>query len=59
MKEKYTLRVKKGKNKPLEPKIGIWAPKLVWPCDISIDRKFHGGDKNYTLRGQMGENKSI
>jgi hypothetical protein len=21
-------------------KFGIWAPKAVWPCDISIDREF-------------------
>jgi hypothetical protein len=29
MKKKYTLRGQKGKNKPSEPKNGIWAPKVV------------------------------
>jgi hypothetical protein len=39
--KKYTFRVKKGENKPSEPKNGIWAPKSVWSCDVSIDREFY------------------
>jgi hypothetical protein len=52
-KKKYTLRVQNsenkasepytlmGKNRLPEPKNGIWGPKSVWSCDISIDRKFY------------------
>jgi hypothetical protein len=39
-KNKYTFRGQKGENKPSEPKNGIWAPKSVLSCDISIDREF-------------------
>jgi hypothetical protein len=26
---------------PPEPKNGVWGPKSVWSCDISIDREFY------------------
>jgi hypothetical protein len=41
MKKIYTLRGEKGKNRPPEPKNGIWGPKSVWSCDISIDQEFN------------------
>jgi hypothetical protein len=39
-KKKYTFRGEKCKNRPSEPKNGIWAPKSEWSCDMSIDREF-------------------
>jgi hypothetical protein len=51
MKKKYILRGQKGENKPSEPKNGIWAPKLVWSCDISIDRKFCGDAEKIFFEG--------
>jgi hypothetical protein len=41
MKKIYTFGGQKGKNKPSEPKNGIYGPKSLWSCDISIDRKFY------------------
>jgi hypothetical protein len=43
MKKIYIFRGPKGKNYPPEPKNGIWVPKLVWSCDISIsiDQEFN------------------
>jgi hypothetical protein len=31
----------KGEIRVAEPKNGIWGPKSVWSCDISIDREFY------------------
>jgi hypothetical protein len=39
-KKKYTLG-QKGANRPPEPNNGIWGPKSLWLCDISIDREFY------------------
>jgi hypothetical protein len=35
-KTEYTFRGQKGENKPSEPTNGIWGPKPIWSCDISI-----------------------
>jgi hypothetical protein len=41
--KKHTYRGQKRKNKPSEAKNGIWGPKSIWSCDISIDRQLvHG-----------------
>jgi hypothetical protein len=40
-KKKYTFGGQKCENRPSEPKNGIWGPKSVWSCDISIDREFY------------------
>jgi hypothetical protein len=44
----------KDENEPSEPKNGIWAQKLklVWSCDISIDRKFYMEQEKIHFRGQ-------
>jgi hypothetical protein len=57
MKKIYTFRGQKGKNRPPEPKNGIWDPKLVWSCDISIDREFYMEQEKYTFGGQKSENR--
>jgi hypothetical protein len=41
MKKVYTFKDQKGKNRPPEPKNGIWGPKSLWSCDISIDWEFY------------------
>jgi hypothetical protein len=51
-KKKYTFWVQKGENKPSEPKNGIWAPKSVWSCDISIDREFYYKNSPYSIFGK-------
>jgi hypothetical protein len=51
MQKKYFLRVQIGKNKPSEPKNGIWVPKLVFSCDISIDRKFCEDEEKIYFEG--------
>jgi hypothetical protein len=43
-KKKHNFRGQKGENKPSEPLNGIWGPKLLWSCDISIDRQFYIGE---------------
>jgi hypothetical protein len=48
--KKYTFGGQKGKNWPPEPKNGIWDPKSVLSCDISIKREFHMKQKKYTRR---------
>jgi hypothetical protein len=40
-KKTYTFGGQKRKNKPSEPKNGIWAPKSVQSCDISNDPEFY------------------
>jgi hypothetical protein len=40
-KKKHTFEGQKGGYRPPEPKNGIWGPKSVWSCDISIDREFY------------------
>jgi hypothetical protein len=40
-KKKYTFGGQNGYNRPPEPKTGIWGPKSVWLCDVSIDREFY------------------
>jgi hypothetical protein len=42
----YTFRGQKGKNRTLEPKNGIWGPKSVWSCDISIDQEFNKDEEH-------------
>jgi hypothetical protein len=46
MKKIYTFRGRKGKNRPPEPKNGIWGQKPVWTCDISIDQEFNIDEEN-------------
>jgi hypothetical protein len=46
MKKIYTFRGPRGKNWPPEPKNGIWVPKLVCSCDISIDQEFNIDEEN-------------
>jgi hypothetical protein len=41
MKKIYTFRGRKCENEPAEPKNGIWGPKSVFSCGISIDREFN------------------
>jgi hypothetical protein len=41
MKKIYTFRGQKGEIRLPEPNNGIWGPKPVWSCDISIDREFY------------------
>jgi hypothetical protein len=48
--KKYTFGGQKGKNRPSEPKHGIWGPKSVWSCDISIEREFYMQQKNILWR---------
>jgi hypothetical protein len=57
MKNIYTFRGRKCESEPAEPKNGIWGLKLVWSCDISIDREFNMEHEKYTLEGQKDENK--
>jgi hypothetical protein len=40
-KQKYTFGGQKDENRPPEPKNGIWVPKSVMSCDISIDLEFY------------------
>jgi hypothetical protein len=52
--KKYTFGGQKGKNRPSEPKNGIWGPKSVWSCDIyniSIDRDFYIEQEKIFFRG--------
>jgi hypothetical protein len=63
-KKKYTFGVQKGENKPSGcfkvSEHGVWAPKSVWSCDISIDLKFYMNQDfkiKYSFNGQKGENK--
>jgi hypothetical protein len=42
--------VKKGENNPSELKNGIWAPKSVYSCDISI--VLNGASKNELFRSE-------
>jgi hypothetical protein len=46
--EKYTFGVKKAKIGP-QPKNGIWGPKSIWSCDISIDQEFYMEQEKYTF----------
>jgi hypothetical protein len=57
MKKKYTYRGQKGKNKPSEPNNGIWAPKTVRSCHISIDQKFHSDKEKVFFQGSKDKNK--
>jgi hypothetical protein len=40
-KKNYTIRGQKGENRLPELNNGIWGPKSVWSCDISIVREFY------------------
>jgi hypothetical protein len=52
----HTCSGQKGGNEPSEAKNGIWGPKSVWSCDMSIDRKFCTVEgKMYIFRGQKAE----
>jgi hypothetical protein len=55
--KKYTFGGQKGKKRPPEPKNGIWGPKSVWSCDISIDREFYMEHEKIFFRGQKGKNR--
>jgi hypothetical protein len=56
--KKYTFGGLKGKNRPPEPKNGIWGLKSVWSCDIFIDQEFNIYEKNiYIFRGRKFENE--
>jgi hypothetical protein len=44
--KKYTFVGQKGKNRLSEPKNGIWGPKSVWSCDMSIDQEFNIDEEN-------------
>jgi hypothetical protein len=56
MKTIYPLvGVKKAKKKTSEPKNGIWSPKSVWSCDISI-RNLLCSTEKYAFKGQNSEN---
>jgi hypothetical protein len=46
MKRIYIFRGQKWENEPAEPKNGIWGPKSVWSCDISIDQEFNIDEEN-------------
>jgi hypothetical protein len=47
MKKIYKIYLRqKGKNRPPEPKNGIWGPKSVWSCVISIDQEFNIDEEN-------------
>jgi hypothetical protein len=46
MKKIYTLRGQQVKNRLSEPKNGIWGPKSVWLCDMSIDQEFNIDEEN-------------
>jgi hypothetical protein len=46
MKKKYTFGGQKGENRPPELKNGIWSPKSVWSCDMSIDQEFNIDEEN-------------
>jgi hypothetical protein len=59
MKKIYTFRGQKCGNEPSEPKNGIWGPKSVWSCDVSIEREFYIQQKKYTLGGQKDKKKSL
>jgi hypothetical protein len=59
MKKICTVRGRKCKNEPAEPKNGILGPKSVWSCDISIEREFHMKQKKIYLEGQKDENKPL
>jgi hypothetical protein len=50
-KKTYIFRGQKGKNGPPEPKNGIWGPKSVWSCDISIDRKSYMEQEKIYFKG--------
>jgi hypothetical protein len=41
MKKICSFRGQNGKNRLPEPKDGIWGPKSLWSCDISIVREFN------------------
>jgi hypothetical protein len=49
----------KGENKPLEPKNGIWSPKSVWSCDISIDREFYMEHEKIYFWGSKRQKKAF
>jgi hypothetical protein len=51
MKKVYTLGGQKGESKPSEPKNGIWSPKFVWWCDISIDWKSFIDEEKMYFKG--------
>jgi hypothetical protein len=53
----YTFRGQKGENKLSEPKNGIWTPKSVWSCDISIDQEFYIEQDKIHFWGSNCENK--
>jgi hypothetical protein len=54
IKKKYSFRGQKGKISP-EPKNGIWTPKSVWSCDISIDQKFYLDEEKLYFQGSKSQ----
>jgi hypothetical protein len=59
MKTICTLRGQKGKNRLPEPKNGIWGPKSVWSCDISIDREFYMEQQKTYFQGSKRKKISL
>jgi hypothetical protein len=59
MKKIYTFRGPKGKNLPPEPKNGIWVPKSVRSCDISIDREFYMQQEKICFRGSKRRKQAL
>jgi hypothetical protein len=58
MKKISTFRGQKGENRLPEPKNGIWGPKSVWSCDISIVREFYM-EKEKLYFGDQKDRKSL
>jgi hypothetical protein len=56
-KKKYTFGSQKDENKLSDPKNGIWAPKSVWSCDVSIDQEFYIEQDKIHFWGSNCENK--
>jgi hypothetical protein len=57
LRQDILLGVKKRKNKPSEPKTGIWAPISVWSYDSYIHRSgtLNGPSKKYTFLFKKGK----
>jgi hypothetical protein len=56
--KKYTLGGQKDENRPPGPKNGIWGPKSVWSCDLSIDREFYKKREKIYFRGSKRRKKA-
>jgi hypothetical protein len=54
--EKKSFGGQKGKNKPLDPKNGIWGPKSYGRVIYPSIWNFVWSKKKFTFGGQKGEN---